>query len=106
MIYLTDQGNVVCDHLQPKRLLDLMRHLCKGQSRPDPARCAAVNRETADGRKMQHYSDLLAKAIESIITIKEESDIDSLFSVGETTALYGDVKGLDDFELITFLIIR
>ena len=45
-------------------------------------------------------------AIESIITIKEESDIDSLFSVGETTALYGDVKGLNDFELITFLIIR
>ena len=106
MIYLTDQGNVVCDHLQPKRLLDLMRHLCKGQSRPDPARCAAVNRSTADGRQMQHYSDLLAKAIESIITIKEESDIDSLFSVGETTALYGNVKGLDDFELITFLIIR
>lgn len=106
MIYLTDQGSVVCDHLQPKRLLDLMRHLCKGQSHPDTARCAAVNRSTADGRQMQHYSDLLAKAIESIITIKEESDIDSLFSVGETTALYGDVKGLDDFELITFLIIR
>ena len=106
MIYLSEQGSVLCDHLQPKRLLDLMRHLCKGKSRPEQALCAAVNRETADGRKMQHYSDLLAKAVESIITIKEEKDIDSLFTVGETTALYGDVKGLDDFELITFLIIR
>ena len=55
---------------------------------------------------MQHYSDLLANAIDSIISVKEESDIDSLFSVGETTALLSDVKGLDDFELITFLIIR
>ena len=55
---------------------------------------------------MQHYSDLLANAIDSIITVKEESDIESLFSVGETTALLSDVKGLDDFELITFLIIR
>ena len=106
MIYLSEQGTVLCDHLQPKRLLDVMRHLCKGHSRLEQALCTAFNRETADGRKMQHYSELLAKAVESIITIKEESDIDSLFTVGETTALYGDVKGLDDFELITFLIIR
>ena len=49
---------------------------------------------------------MLAKAVDSIISVKEESDIDSLFSMGETSALLGDVKGLDDFELITFLIIR
>ena len=44
---------------------------------------------------------MLAKAVDSIISVKEESDIDSLFSMGETSALLGDVKGLDDFELIT-----
>lgn len=55
---------------------------------------------------MNHYSDLLQSAIESIITVKDESDIDSLFSVGETSALTGDIKGLDDFELITFLVIK
>ena len=106
MVYIADDGTVICDHLQPKKLLDVMRHVCKGQDKPDKERCAIINRETCDGRKMQHYSDLLAKAIDSIITVKEESDIDSLFSVGETTALLSDVKGLDDFELITFLIIR
>lgn len=106
MVYIADDGTVICDHLQPKKLLDVMRHVCKGQDKPDKARCAIINKETCDGRKMQHYSDLLAKAIDSIITVKEESDIDSLFSVGESTALLGEVKGLDDFELITFLIIR
>lgn len=106
MVYIADDGSVICDHLQPKKLLDVMRHVCKGQDKPDKELCAIINRETCDGRKMQHYSDLLAKAIDSIITVKEESDIDSLFSVGETTALLSDVKGLDDFELITFLIIR
>lgn len=55
---------------------------------------------------MEHYSDLLQQAIGSIVSIKEERDIDSLFSVGETTALRGEIKGLDDFELITLLIIR
>jgi hypothetical protein len=49
---------------------------------------------------------MLARAIDSIISVKEESDIDSLFSMGETSALHGNIKGLDDFELITFLIIR
>ena len=106
MVYIADDGSVICDHLQPKKLLDVMRHVCKGQDKPDKERCAIINKETCDGRKMQHYSDLLAKAIDSIITVKEESDIESLFSVGETTALLGEVKGLDDFELITFLIIR
>ena len=106
MVYIADDGTVICDHLQPKKLLDVMRHVCKGQDKPDKELCAIINKETCDGRKMQHYSDLLANAIDSIITVKEESDIDSLFSVGETTALLGEVKGLDDFELITFLIIR
>lgn len=106
MVYVADDGSVICDHLQPKKLLDVMRHVCKGQDKPDKNLCAIINKETCDGRRMQHYSDLLAGAIDSIITVKEESDIDSLFSLGETTALLGDIKGLDDFELITFLIIR
>ena len=37
---------------------------------------------------------------------KEESDLESLFSFGETTALVDDIKGLDDFELICFLVIK
>ena len=106
MVYLADDGTVICDHLQPKRLLDVMRHVCRGKNKPVQDLCAIINKETADGRKMQRYSDLLANAIDSIITVKEESDIDSLFSMGETTALLGEVKGLDGFELITFLIIR
>lgn len=68
--------------------------------------CAAVNRETQDGRRMTKYNTLLQTAIDSIVSIKEETDIESLFSVGETTALHGEIKGLDDFELITFLIIK
>jgi hypothetical protein len=83
-----------------------MRHVCKGMDKPIMELCHLFNRETKDGKDMHHYSDLLQKAISSIITIKEENDIDSLFSSGETTALHGDIRGLDDFELITFLIIK
>ena len=106
MVYIADDGEVMCDHLHPKRLLDIMRHLCKGKGDYDRLLCKALNKETRDGRKMEKYSNLLQQAIDSIVQIKEESDIDSLFSLGETTALKGEIKGLDDFELITFLIVR
>ena len=106
MVYVSDDGEVVCDHLHPKQLLDVMRHVCKGKLEYDRTLCAALNKETKDGCDMRKYSDLLHDAIDSIVSVKEESDIDSLFSVGETTALRGEIKGLDDFELITFLIIR
>ena len=106
MVYLSNDGEVRCNHLSPKRLLDAMRLVCKGKTSPDMALCRQFNKETKDGYKMDFYSGLLQKAVESIITVKEESDIESLFSEGDTTALESNVKGLDDFELITFLVIK
>lgn len=106
MVYLSDTGEVLCDYLHPKQLLDLMRNACKGKDEYDPALCIELNKETADGRKMERYSRLLQIGIDSIVAAKEESDIESLFSMGETSALHGDIKGLDDFELVTFLIVR
>ncbi len=106
MVYISHTGAVICDHLSPKKLLDKMRYACKDKTEPDKALCKQFNKETRDGKNMRHYSDLLQSAIESIITVKEESDIESLFSVGETSALTYNIKGLDDFELICFLVIK
>ena len=55
---------------------------------------------------MSAYSELLSEAIRSILDAKEESDIDSLFSAGGTSALMSDISGLDDFELICFLVVK
>lgn len=106
MVYFSHTGTVICDHLSPKKQLDKMRYACKDKIEPDKELCRQFNKETREGKNMRHYSDLLQSAIESIITVKEESDIDSLFSVGETSALTYNIKGLDDFELITFLVIK
>ena len=106
MVYLSDEGETIINHLSPKKLLDIMRMSCKGKTEPIIELCRQVNRETQNGRKMSHYSDLLGKAVASIVEQKEQSDIDSLFTFGETTALVGDIRGLDDFELICFLIVK
>jgi len=68
--------------------------------------CREFNTETKDGRDMRGVSVLLSDAINSIIEVKAESDIDSLFSPGGTSALNTTINGLDDFELICFLVIR
>ena len=106
MVYISDDSEVVVNHLSPKELLDRLRFLCKGKSSPDKELCKEFNRLTRDGKNMRHYSDLLGDAIASIITVKEESDIDS-FLGGATGSLFTKViKGLDDFELIGFLVIK
>lgn len=106
LVYINHEGEVIHDHTEVKRLLDLARACCKGQSQPFVELCQRFNQETADGRKMQTYSDLLGKAIHSMIEVKEEKDLDSLFSGGKTTALTDTISGLDDFELIAFLVIQ
>ena len=106
MVYLSDEGDTIINHLAPKRLLDIMRLACKGKHEPIVELCHQFNKETDNGRRMTHYSDLLQKAVATIVAQKEESDLESLFSFGETTALQGDIKGLDDFELICFLVIK
>ena len=106
LVYIGDHGEIVADHTEVKRLLDLVRTSCKGRSAPVPEVCRIFNDRTNDGRDMERYSDLLSQAIRSMIEVKEEKDIDSLFSGGQTTALTHTIKGLDDFELIGFLVIE
>lgn len=106
MVYMGVDGSVVCDYLNPKQLLDDVRLLCRGRKEPIKKVYTIFNEETDDGRNMAEMSALLSDAIDSIIDVKEENDIDSLFSVGGTSALMSEVSGLDDFELICFLVVK
>lgn len=106
MVYIGIDGEVICDYLNPKKMLDDIRLLCRGKKEPIKELCQRFNEETDDGRDMTEMSELLSEAINSIIDCKEESDIDSLFSTGGTSALMSAVSGLDDFELICFLVVK
>lgn len=106
MVYIADDGQIICDHLSPKEILDKMRYLCKGKTEPASKLCRAFNIEADDGINMRRLPELLSEAINSVIKVKEESDIDSLFRSGGTSALNSPISDLDDFELICFLVIR
>ncbi len=106
MVYIADDGEVVCDHLSPKAMLDKLRYLCKGKATPIPELYRRFNKETKDGRNMQATSALLGDAIASIIETKEESEIVTFLGGGQMSFLSNEIKGLDDFELICFLVVK
>ena len=106
LVYISQDGEIVADYTEVKRLLDLTRSCCKNHTQPISNVCALFNEKTEDGRNMEEYSSLLSDAIRSMMNVKEEKDIDSLFSAGETSALVNSIQGLDDFELLAFIVIQ
>ena len=106
MVYISNDGDVICDHLSPKTMLDKMRYLCRGKTEPIAELYRSFNKETKDGKDMREISMLLEDTISSIIKVKEKSDIDSFLSGGQMSFMANTVSGIDDFELVCFLVIK
>jgi len=106
MVYIGEDGIPICTHLQAKKMLDMMRLVCKQNRTPNEKLCKEFNEETSEGKNMGKYSELLEEAISSIINVKDEKDDDSAFSEEESTFNKNTINGLDDFELICFLVVK
>lgn len=106
MVYITDAGEVKLSFLHAKKILDYYKKLCSGKNEVLKDLVEEFNQETSDGRKMGHYSDLLERSIENLIGRKEDIGVASLFSKGGTTMQKNLFDGINDFELITFLVLK
>lgn len=106
MVYMKDSGEVGFRHIDGKKILDVLRMLCKGKKEPLKELCKEFENETNDYRNMNHYSSLLQKSIGTIMQVEEEKEISSLFTSGGTTAKSVKIKGIEDFELISFIIAK
>lgn len=106
MVYISDEGQIVHSHLDAKKNLDDFRAIAKGLTVPHKGLCQQLSVETDEYREMSHYSTLLKKAIGSVLKTEEEKDVLSLFKSGGTTALVEKIKGIEDFALISFLIVK
>lgn len=105
LVYIREDGTVLSNHLNVKNTLDILKKLSKEQKEPMKDAYRLFNEITDDGKNMKKYSELLNKSINSIIEEKEELDINSLFQKGGTTVLLNNIKGIEDFELITFMVV-
>lgn len=106
LVYIKNSGELLLNHIESKKILDAMRMLSKGKSEPISELCNELSIETDEYHNMESYSQLLKQSIGSIVQTEEEKEIMSLFRSGGTTALTDKIKGIEDFKLISFLIVR
>ena len=106
MVYITDDGEVKLSYLHAKKILDYYKKLCSGNDEILKDLVDEFNRQTDDGRRMSHYSGLLGNAIENLIGKKQEIGVASLFSKGGTSMQKSFFDGIEDFELVSFLVVK
>lgn len=106
LVYMKNSGELQLGHVESKKILDAVRMLCKGKSEPLTELCKTLSEETDEYHKMDAYSLLLKQSISTILRTEEEKEVLSLFKSGGTTALTDKFKGIEDFKLISFLIVR
>lgn len=106
LVYIGNDGELILDQFKVKEIFDILRLSCNGLDTPLQDVCRIFNEVTKDGREMTHCSKLLSDSIRSMIEANDEKDIDSLFMMGGTTALENIIRGLDDFELLAFIVIQ
>jgi len=105
VVHVGDDGSVLLPFTQAKQVLDRLKRLCIGRDLPDTSACVRFDRTTKDGKDMRAVQDLLARAVASIAGKKEERAIASLFAPGGTHAMKGEFHGINDFEVVAFLVV-
>lgn len=104
MVYILEDGSIFYNHLQPKELLDVIRYICKGKE-IDRQACKIFNTDTLDGKNMEKYSSLLTSSIESMVTVQEDSNVESFLKGRPVSFIKNSISGIDDFELICFIAV-
>ncbi|MGA2765097.1 MAG: helicase-related protein [Spirochaetia bacterium] len=105
LIHVGDDGAVLLPYTQGKHILDRLKRLCLGRDLPDSGACSLFDRATRDGEDMSRAQGLLAAAVASVTGKTEEKAVASLFIPGGTHALKGEFAGINDFEVVAFIVI-
>ncbi len=105
LVHVGDDGTVLLPYTQAKQALDRLKRLCIGRELPDAGACARFDRTTRHGEDMRHAQRLLAAAVASVVGKSEERAVESLFTPGGTHGLKGEFAGINDFEVVAFLVV-
>lgn len=105
LVHMGDDAAVLLPFTQAKRILDRLKRLCGRRDQADQAACARFDKATKQGADMRHAQRLLAAAVGSVVGKTEQRAVASLFAPGGTHVLAGEFAGIDDFEVIAFLVI-
>ena len=105
LVQVGDDGTVLRAYTQAKQILDRLKRLCLGRDLPDADACARFDKATKQGEDMLAVQRHLAEAIASIAGKNQERAVASLFTPGGTHAMKGEFAGINDFEVLAYLIV-
>ncbi len=108
LVYIRDDGTVRYNYTNAKQILEMYRLLCQNQKQPYEELCNLFNQETGNGMKMEKYSALLGKATKEISHMFKKKGNAKLTSDRGAVLipLAEQINEMDDFELVTWLIVR
>ena len=106
LVHVGEDGSLLLPFTQAKAVLDRLKRLCVGQrhapmSQPGTASMRPPAEDETCGRPSA-YSLL---PVSSIVGASEERAVASLFTPGGTYALAEEFIGMDDFEVVAFLVV-
>ena len=105
LVHVGEQGTVLLPYTQAKHALDRLKRLSMGRDLPDASAVARHAKATRQGDDMRHAQDLLAAAVASVAGKGEERAVASLFSPGGTHAMKGEFAGMNDFEVLAYMVV-
>lgn len=106
VVYVAEDGNILLNHLQGKKSLDIFKKLRALNKEIDAEAVEQFNKETKNGKDIGAYQFMLGRAVASVIGKTEEKGVESLFVRGGTVLTQDHFQGIDDFEVISYLIIQ
>jgi hypothetical protein len=105
LVHVGEAGSVELAFPQAKRILDRLKRVCLGRDMPDAAAGDRFEKDTKHGEDMVHAQRLLAAAVASVVGKSAERAVASLFTPGGTHAIKGEFAGINDFEVVAFLVV-
>ena len=105
LVHVGDDSTALMPFTQAKQILDRLKRVCLGRDLPDLDACARFGTATRGNEDMREPQRLLAAAIGSIVGKSEERAVASLFSPGGTHGTVNEFAGINDFEVVAFLVV-
>jgi len=106
MLYITEDGEIPYSYTHSKKILDMYKKISQTSSKVDDSATKAFAKQTKNGQDMSFYKELLEKAVENIIGKTQDEKRMSIFNMEGSTFHEEDVAGINDFEVISYLILK
>jgi len=96
---------VKLNYTQSRKVLDLLKRVCVGKREIDATGIQRFRENTRGESDMSLYQDLLHHAVSGISGKAEEKGVESLFAPGGTAFGTNSFPGIDNFEVVSFLVM-